>query len=109
MQVKKIHSLYHQAALVEEFIEGREINAAILGNGNEAIVLPLSEITYPYQRGPKILTFKGKWITELIDFQVSKAKCPCDLDPEVEATIKETALRSFQIMNCRDYARVDFR
>ncbi len=107
--VEKIHKLYHQAALVEEYIEGREINAAILGNGKEAAVLPLSEITYPYQRGPKILTFKGKWEVNSIDFRVSKGKCPCNLDPEVEARIRETALRAYHILRCRDYARVDFR
>ena len=109
VQVEKIHSLYHQAALVEEYIDGREIDVAILGNGDEAIVLPLSEITYPDQPGPKILTFAGKWFTESIDFQVTIAKCPCDLDPEVEARIKEIALKSFHVLHCRDYARVDFR
>jgi D-alanine-D-alanine ligase len=109
VQVEKIHSLYHQAALVEEYIDGREINAAILGSGDEAIVLPLSEITYPDQPGPKILTFAGKWFSESKDFQASVAKCPCDLDPEVEARIKDIALKSFHILDCRDYARVDFR
>ena len=107
--VKKIHRLYQQAALVEEYIEGREINAAILGNGKEAVVLPLSEIIYPPQLGPKILTFKSKWKAHSLDFRASKAKCPGDLDPQVEAQIKEIALQAYQLLRCRDYARVDFR
>ncbi len=107
--VERIHKLYHQAALVEEYIDGREINAAILGNGNDAIVLPLSEITYASQDGPKILTFKGKWEARSAEYRDSRGKCPCNIEPDVEARIKETALKAYHILRCRDYARVDFR
>jgi D-alanine-D-alanine ligase len=35
--------------------------------------------------------------------------CPAKLPPETEAKLKDTALRCFRIIGCRDYARVDFR
>jgi D-alanine-D-alanine ligase len=107
--VQHIHDEYLQAALVEEFIEGRDITASILGNGEEAVVLPLSEITYPDPCGGGFLTFKAKWQPETVEFQTAEAKCPCSLDAQVEAAIKQTALQAYRIMGCRDYARVDFR
>lgn len=109
LRVEKIHDMYHQPALVEEFIDGRDITASILGNGADAVVLPLSEITYPDPGGAKFLTFEAKWLAGTTDYQASVAKCPCDLDPQVEMAIKQTALDAYRIMNCRDYARVDFR
>jgi D-alanine-D-alanine ligase len=107
--VERVHRMYQQAALVEEFIEGRDITASIIGNDPDADVLPLSEITYPEQAGPKFLTFNAKWIPDTADYQISLAKCPSILKPEVEKLIKDIALRSYRVMGCRDYARVDFR
>jgi len=108
-QVTKVHQVYQQAALVEQFIDGRDITASILGNGSDSVVLPLSEITYPEMMGPKFLTFNAKWLPGTSDYQVTTAKCPCPLDPWVEKRMKEIALRAYQVMGCRDYARVDFR
>lgn len=108
-RVENIQQVYHQAALVEEFINGRDITASVLGNGDEAIVLPLSEIAYPSQIGSKFLTFEAKWLSGTLDYQASFAICPCVLDPLVERKIQQTALAAYYIMGCRDYARVDFR
>jgi D-alanine-D-alanine ligase len=107
--VEKIHYEYHQAALVEEFIVGRDITASILGNGEEAMALPLSEITYPDRCGGGFLTFAAKWQADTVEFQTAEAKCPCKVASRVEAAIKHTALLAYHIMGCRDYARVDFR
>src|SRR4029077_14272428 len=54
---------YAQPALVEEFVEGRELNVALLGSGEQAVVLPLSEIDYRrFPAGaPKLITFDAKW------------------------------------------------
>ncbi len=61
-QVEKIHQVYHQAALVEQYVDGRDITASVIGNGEQTVVLPLSEIIYPEQLGSKFLTFQGKWV-----------------------------------------------
>jgi D-alanine-D-alanine ligase len=108
-KVQEIHRIYQQAALVEEYIEGRDIAASILGNSREAVVMPLTECVYLKREGPKFLTFESKWVTESNAFQASVSVCPAELDPEVEQLLKVIALRSYQIMGCRDYARVDFR
>jgi D-alanine-D-alanine ligase len=108
-QVEKIHHVYHQAALVEQYINGRDITASVIGNGDQAVVLPLSEITYPAQADQKFLTFQAKWVNDSAEFQHSKAQCPCKVTPQVEALIKDIALQAYHALGCRDYARVDFR
>jgi len=107
--VEKIHTKYHQAALVEEFIEGRDITASILGNGEEAVVLPLSEIIHPDRHGRGFITYNAKWESKTVEFKKAEARCPCSLEPQIEAEIKRIALQAYRIMGCRDYARVDFR
>jgi D-alanine-D-alanine ligase len=108
-QIRHVHEVYQQAALVEEFIEGRDITASILGNGEDAAVLPLSEIIYTNRSGPRHLTFDSNWVSESSEFASSNSQCPSLLDLKVEKRIKELALQSFHVMGCRDYTRVDFR
>ncbi|HTX79654.1 MAG TPA: ATP-grasp domain-containing protein [Longilinea sp.] len=108
-QVQKVHEFYSQAALVEQYIDGRDISASVMGNGAEAEALPLSEIIYPEQASTRFLTFDSKWKPETVEYQESKSRCPCKLEPALEATIKSLALRAYRVMGCQDYARVDFR
>ena len=108
-RVAYIHQVYAQGALVEEYIKGRDITAPIFGNGSEATAMPLSECTYPENNGSRFLTFDANWKAETYAYQSTIVRCPCELDPQVEAQIKAIALRAYSIMGCRDYARVDFR
>ena len=95
---------------MEEYIEGRELNVAILGNGKPT-VLPISEIDFSGLPAgyPKIVTYDAKWLTGSIEFEGTKGVCPADLPPTVETRIRDLALQAFNIMGCRDYARIDFR
>jgi len=45
-EIERVTTEYNQMALVEEFLPGREFTAAIIGNGDDAVVLPLIEIKY---------------------------------------------------------------
>jgi D-alanine-D-alanine ligase len=108
--VHRIHHRYHQAALVEEFIEGRDIAVSILGNLEDLAVLPPSECVFLEGfRGPKILTFDAKWVEESPDFKHTASVCPCELEPETRENIISIAGDVYNLMGCRDYARVDFR
>ncbi|MCM2325620.1 MAG: ATP-grasp domain-containing protein [Candidatus Woesearchaeota archaeon] len=108
-KVKEILVEYKQPALVEEYIDGQEINAAILGN-DEVDVLPLSEIVFEYPEGvPKFLTFESKWIEDSIFYKNSNGRCPAEVDAQTEKRIIGLAVKCFKLMGCRGYARVDFR
>jgi D-alanine-D-alanine ligase len=109
-QISKIIREYKQPVLVEQFIEGRELNVAILGN-EEPIVLPISEIDFSLlpKNFPKIVTYKAKWVEDSVEYKGTNGKCPADLPLKIQDNVKSIAMRAFSIMNCRDYARVDIR
>ncbi len=102
---------YAQPALVEEFVEGREFNVAILGSGERAIVLPLSEIDYSrFPRGaPRLITFEGKWNTGSAEYQGSEPVPAIGLDPAFEAGVREAALKAYHALGLTGYGRVDLR
>jgi D-alanine-D-alanine ligase len=105
-QVGVVSSFYGQA-LVEEFIDGQEFNATVLGD-SPCTVLPVSEIAYLLPLGmPRIMTFAAKWEPESLYYQGVKIICPAQT-PNREH-IAETALAVFRLLCRRGYARVDMR
>jgi D-alanine-D-alanine ligase len=109
-KVKRIHRLHHQPALVEEYIEGRELNVSILGN-EAPQVLPISEIDFStLPKGlPKICGYEAKWVENSPEFHHTIPLCPAPLPVKLERLVREVALKAYQAMECRDYGRVDIR
>ena len=109
-RVRHVIQTYDQPALVEEYIEGRELNVAIMGN-KKPIVLPISEIDFSGlpEDYPKIVTYNGKWMQGTAEFVGTVGKCPATLTADLERKIKDIALKAYRVMGCRDYARVDVR
>lgn len=100
------------AAIVEEYIEGREIHCAILGDEP----LPLYEMRFKGgvdEDGkplPRIITYRAKWDPYSREHHAVEGKCPVeDLPPELAARLQSIALRAYRALGCRDYARVDMR
>jgi D-alanine-D-alanine ligase len=109
-RVRFIHQEFDQPALVEEYIRGRELNVAIIGN-TRPTVLPISEIDFSglHEGMEKIVSYAAKWMEGTVAFEGTKGVCPAKLPHDVEARMRETALRCYRLIGCRDYARVDFR
>ena len=108
-QVALVSDRYGGDALVEEFVEGREFNATVLGDPGCA-VLPVSEIAYSLPPGmPRVLTFAAKWEPDSLYYRGTEAVCPADLGPEERGRIAETARAAFRLLGGRGYARVDMR
>ena len=109
-QVQKIYQGYKQPVLVEEYIDGKELNVSILGNEHLQI-LPISEIDFSSlpSGSPKICGYAAKWLEGSPEFKQTVPLCPAILSQENEGRIHDVALRAYQVMDCRDYARVDIR
>lgn len=107
--VSRVLRTFHQPALVERFIDGREIYVPLLGNTPRR-ALPLTEIHYgkAFDHKPRVLTYKAKWDEESPECQDSAAK-PATLTPALERRCIETALAAWAALDCRDYGRVDLR
>jgi D-alanine-D-alanine ligase len=102
--------VYRQPALVEEFIVGREINAAIWGNLRPE-VLPLSEIIFEWTSDPlkQIVTFESKWVADSPEFSGTPGVCPAQLTAEEQAAVEAAARLAYQAIGALGYARVDMR
>ncbi|MBK9333306.1 MAG: hypothetical protein IPM96_13080 [Ignavibacteria bacterium] len=97
-RIEYILDEHKQPALVEQFIDGREINVSVVGNvkkdESDLIVFPISEIDFSdmpddYQ---KIVSYNSKWMYKTVEFAGTKAVCPAkNISPELEERIKETA------------------
>jgi D-alanine-D-alanine ligase len=111
-RVRHVLGHYRQPALVEEYIEGREIYASLLGRVDAPPeILPLHEIDFsemPPDR-PKIVSFEGKWVEDSAEFRGTRP-VPCGaLDEATRARIAEVASGAFAALEMSDYGRVDIR
>lgn len=99
-----------QPVLVEEFIEGRELNVAVLGD-KDPKALPISEIDFSEmpEHLYNIVSYQAKWDPHHEAYHKTIPSCPADLPKKIEKEAKSIALNAFKTMGCRDYARVDMR
>ncbi len=109
-QVARVLAVYDQPALVERYVDGREINAAIVDRP-EPRVLPLSEISFPnYPAGlPRIVGYAAKWQPAHPTCRGTVPVCPAPVAPALAQRLGRLALQAYRALNLRGYARVDFR
>lgn len=95
---------FHQDALVEQYIPGREINVSLLGN-NPPAVLPIVELDFG-RRETRMETWDDKYHKT---HDEPEKRCPAPLDPGLREALGDIAVRVFAAAHCRDYARIDVR
>ena len=104
-----IHERWQQPAIAEEYIEGRELYAGILGN-KRLTVLPIRECLFDpdVKEGPQMATYHVKYNAEYrkrwnITFGFAELAEP------IVKNISHICKRVYRILNMRDYGRVDLR
>lgn len=110
-EVERILGEYAQPALIEEFLPGREFTVAVLGNGEEAEALPIVEINYkefPDDFVP-IYSYEAKWILDTRENPLDVFTCPAKIDKKSETQIKQTVLKAYNTLRCKDWSRIDVR
>ena len=109
-RIHYIHEEFDAPALIEEYIEGREIYAAVLGNESPE-VLPLIELDLSQlpEGTPKIAGKEVKWEKDTEDYHVTKSAPAEDLDEDTAKRLSDTALAAYQALKLRDYGRIDMR
>ncbi|HZE88747.1 MAG TPA: D-alanine--D-alanine ligase [Verrucomicrobiae bacterium] len=109
-RVAYVHERYFQAAIVERYVHGREINIAVVGN-DPPRALPLSEIEFhDYADGkPRVVGYRAKWVHDSFEYKHTKGICPADVPAPLARSMQEMAVDACRAFGCRDYARVDFR
>lgn len=104
-----IHERWQQAAIAEEYVEGRELYVSILGNKRLA-VLPIRECLFRSDgnSGPLLATYRVKWNKEYrekwnIEFGFA------ELDPATVKNIERVCKKVYRALQIKDYGRIDLR
>jgi D-alanine-D-alanine ligase len=108
-RVKLIHERFHQDAIAEEYIEGREIYVGLMGN-RKLSVLPPYEIRFgnEQEEGPVLATYNVKWnksYREKWDIHFGFA----NLSEKLWTKVADTCRRCYRTLQLNDYARIDLR
>ena len=109
-QVAHVVELFHQPALIEDFIDGREFHVSVVGNGRLK-VLPIAEMDFSAIQDPsaRLCTFDSKFEPASLDYQRIQLCLPAPLSAEEKQQLERIAITAFRATNCRDYARLDIR
>lgn len=102
---------YAQPVLVEEYLPGKEFTCAVLGNGDEATVLPIVGMnfdTLPKGALP-IYGFDAKFVWDRPENPLDIFQCPARITTALQASIERVTLDAFRVLGCRDWARIDVR
>ncbi|MEZ6094575.1 MAG: ATP-grasp domain-containing protein [Pirellulaceae bacterium] len=109
-RVRYIHEELRTDALVEEFIDGREMYVGICGN-RRLTVFPVWELKFTKApKGmPQIATAKVKWDYKHQDKLGIVTEAANDLDAALERNIVNTCKRVYRSLSLSGYARIDLR
>jgi D-alanine-D-alanine ligase len=108
-RVVGIHEEVNDAALVEEYIEGREFYVGVLGN-LEPMAFPPIEMDFSGmpEGAPRILGRKAKWAENSAEYRGTRAVL-AELPEELKARLQKVALDAYRALRVRDYGRIDLR
>jgi D-alanine-D-alanine ligase len=108
-RVSHLANAYGFPILIEEFIRGREISAAVV-DWPKLKVLPAVETLFAGRNGDwPIVTYDSKWRPESPAYESTPLRYPAEMPPHVAERLEDVAQRAFRVVDCRDFATVDFR
>jgi len=108
-RVLYIHKTFGDAALAEEYIEGREFYMGVLGN-QDLIALPPIEMDFSglKEGSVRVMDKEAKFDETSERFQGTKAVL-ADLEPELKARLQKISLGAYRALRVHDYGRIDLR
>lgn len=86
-------------ALIEEFIDGREVEIAVMGKGRDAITSTTGEI----DPGAEFYDYETKYKTDTASYHI-----PARITEEQEADLREYAKTIYTVLSCKGLSRIDF-
>ena len=89
---------FDEKILVEEFIHGREVEVAVMGNAN-----PVASICGEIDSGADFYDYDAKYVTD-----TSVAYIPARIPEDVAEKVREAAVAIYSAIGCQGLSRVDF-
>lgn len=109
-RVAYVLDTFHQPALVEDFIDGREFHVSLWGNGLIEM-WPAAEMDFTAFSDvrDRLCTFDSKFSPGSAHYDKITLRLPAPLSESENSSLKETACAAYRVVGCRDYARLDIR
>ena len=110
-QVEFLLERYQQPVLIEEYLPGAEFTCAVLGNGDDARVLPVVGMNFEAlpEGALPVYGFEAKWIWDRPEKPLEIFECPARITEELRCAIEQVVLRAYRVLGCRDWSRIDVR
>ena len=90
--------IYDEKILVEEYIRGKEVEAAVMGNEN-----PVASVCGEIDSGAEFYDYDAKYVTD-----TSVAYIPARISENVSEQVRDAAVRIYSAIGCQGLSRVDF-
>ncbi|MCH6575274.1 MAG: D-alanine--D-alanine ligase, partial [Bacteroidetes bacterium] len=99
-EIKRVIDEYNQPAIIEEFLPGKEFTVALIGNGDNTEIFPIVEIKYENfpDNVEHLYSYEAKWTLDTKDNVFDVFECPAAIDNDLEKQIKDTALRTYNVL-----------
>lgn len=97
---------YNEKIMLEEYVVGREFTVGLIVNNIEVEAFSPMEIEYKdnYFNKYKVYDYKVKQNgNKYVNFN-----CPANISSDLEVNMKKNAIKIFNILECKDFSRVDF-
>jgi D-alanine-D-alanine ligase len=110
-RVRFVHESLGQDALVEEYVEGRELYAGLIGRTTSAAALPLRELFFDRMASgaPRIATSRAKWDDAYRARHGIRGGPAAALPGGLEGELLADCRRIYEILGLSGYARIDLR
>ena len=89
---------FDKKILIEEFINGHEVEVAVLGND-----APAASICGEIDSGTEFYDYDAKYISDCARLYI-----PARIDEQTAENVRDTAIRAYQALGCKGLSRVDF-
>lgn len=109
-RITYVMDVFHQPALIEDFIDGREFHISLWGNGTVEM-LPPAEMDFAAFDNvrDRLCTFDSKFCPGSRHYDQIQLRLPAPLSEDAYRQLERTALEAYFAIGCRDYARMDIR
>jgi D-alanine-D-alanine ligase len=102
---------YRQPALVEEFIDGRELNQALYDGPEGMVILPPGEIVFSEELKPneRVVGWKAKWASGSAEDRATSNRTPAVIDDTLRRDVAGMCSRAANVLSLHGYCRFDIR
>lgn len=109
-RIRYVLETFHEPALVEDFIDGREFHVSLWGNGSVEM-LPPAEMDYRMLEDvhDRLCSYDAKFRPGTRHYEQIDVLLPAPLSSAELEKLKQVSRAAYVVMGCRDYARIDIR